>query len=55
MRDILEEERKNLKEEYQNLPVKILLFYDDVIDAERWEKIKNCPYFACFFDADSFT
>lgn len=55
LKDILEEERKFLKEEHQKIPIKILVFYGDVTDAERWEKLKACPYFACFFDAEEFT
>ena len=55
LKDILEEERKNLKKEHQKFPIRILVFCGEVTDAERWEKLKPCPYFACFLDAEKFT
>ncbi|MGM9643696.1 MAG: hypothetical protein ACI3X1_01275 [Eubacteriales bacterium] len=55
LKDILEKERKNLKKEHQKLPIKILVFYEEITDAERWENLKVCPFFACFFDAEEFT
>ena len=29
-----------------------LIFYNDITDAEKFEKIKECPYFYCIFSAD---
>ncbi|MBE7064555.1 MAG: hypothetical protein E7384_01910 [Ruminococcaceae bacterium] len=41
-----------LKPEHQSMSAKYLLFYDDITDAERFEKAKECPYFYCVFSMD---
>ena len=50
--DVLNEDIKLLKPEHQSLTAKYLLFYDDITDAERFEKAKECPYFYCVFSMD---
>ncbi len=55
LKDILEEERKNLKFEHQKIPIKILVFYSDVTDADRWKELQSSFCFACYFNLDDFT
>lgn len=52
MEEALTEEKALLKPEHQNLPAKFLLFYNDITDAEEFEKAKECPYFYCIFSVD---
>ncbi len=51
--DFMEEEKSELKEEHRGLPIKILVFYDDVTDAETFEKLRASPYFMCFNDEEA--
>lgn len=52
MKEILENEISLLKPEHRSLPAKLLIFYHDLTDAERFEQAKQCPYFHCIFSAD---
>ncbi len=52
MQDILGEEIQLLNSEHRDLPAKFILFYNDVTDAERFEKAKECPYFHCIFSIE---
>lgn len=52
MEQALAEEKVLLKPEHKDLPVKFLIFYNDITDAEKFEKAKECPYFYCIFSAD---
>ena len=49
MKETLENEIELLKPEHRNLPVKFLIFYNDITDAEKFELAKECPYFHCVF------
>ena len=48
----LAEEKCLLKPEHKDLPAKFLIFYNDITDAEKFEKTKECPYFHCVFSVD---
>ena len=50
--DTLNDDKNLLKPEHQSLPAGYLIFYDDITDAERFEKAKECPYFHCVFSMD---
>lgn len=50
--EVLETERVKLKPEHRNLNARLLFFYDDITDAEEFEKAKSCPYFYCVFSPD---
>ena len=52
MKETLENEADLLKPEHKALPAKFLISYDDVTDAEKFKKAKECPYFHCVFSAD---
>ena len=52
MKEVLEDQKNNLKPEHKDLPAKFLFFYNDITDAERFEQAKECPYFHCVFSAD---
>lgn len=52
MKQALAEEKELLKIEHKNLPAKFLISYDDITDAEKFEKAKECPYFYCVFSVD---
>jgi hypothetical protein len=52
MKETLENEVDLLKPEHRCLPAKFLIFYDDVTDAEKFERAKACPYFHCIFSGD---
>lgn len=52
MKEVLEDEINLLKPEHKELPAKFLIFYNDITDAEKFEKAKECPYFYCIFSAD---
>ncbi len=54
MKDILEEETAQLKEEHKGLPAKFLILYDDITDAGHFEKAKECPYFYCADSIEDF-
>lgn len=53
MEEALTEEKALLKPEHQNLPAKFLLFYNDITDAEEFEKAKECPYFYTVFSVEN--
>ena len=50
--EALEDEIAQLKPEHQNLPAKFLIVYDDVVDSEKFEQAKECPYFQCIYSLD---
>ncbi len=52
MKETLEKEADLLKPEHKCLPAKFLVFYNDITDAEKFEKAKECPYFYCVFSVD---
>lgn len=52
MEQALAEEKELLKPEHKDLPAKFLIFYNDVTDAEEFEKAKECPCFYCVFSVD---
>ena len=52
MKEVLEDQKNDLKPEHKDLPAKFLFFYNDITDAERFEQAKECPYFHCVFSAD---
>ena len=52
MKEVLENEKDLLKLEHKALPAKFLISYDDITDAEKFEKAKECPYFHCVFSVD---
>ena len=52
MNETLENEIDLLKPEHRCLPAKFLIFYNDITDAEKFEKAKECPYFHCVFSVD---
>ncbi len=52
MKETLENEVDLLKPEHRDLPAKFLIFYNDVTDAEKFERAKECPYFHCVFSGD---
>lgn len=52
IKELLEDENNSLKPEHKDLPAKFLIFYNDITDAEKFEKTKECPYFYCIFSAD---
>ena len=47
MQKIMDEERERLRLEHRGLPVKFLMLYDDITDAEIFETAKECPHFHC--------
>lgn len=49
IREAIEWDMELLKPEHKCLPVKFLISYDDITDAEKFEKAKECPYFHCVF------
>ena len=52
VQDTINYDKNLLKPEHQSLPAKYLMFYDDITDAELFEKAKECPYFYCLFSVD---
>ena len=52
MEEIIENERDLLKSEHKYMPVKFLIFYHDISDAENFEQAKECPYLYCVFSLD---
>jgi hypothetical protein len=52
MKETLGNEVDLLKPEHRDLPAKFLIFYNDVTDAEKFERAKACPYFHCVFSGD---
>lgn len=53
MEQALAEEKGLLKPEHQELPAKFLIFYNDITDAEEFEKAKECPYFYTVFSVEN--
>lgn len=49
MKETIENEKELLSSEHRSLPAKFLIFYNDITDAEKFEKAKECPYFHCVF------
>ena len=52
IQDVLSEEIEKLKYEHRCLPIKFLILYEDITDADIFEKAKECPYFCCLFSVD---
>ena len=52
MKETLEIEIELLRPEHKSLPAKFLIFYNDITDADKFEKAKECPYFHCVFSVD---
>ena len=52
MNEILDDDTEKLKPEHRDLPVKFLIFYNDITDAKKFEEAKECPYFHCVFSPD---
>ena len=52
IQDVLSEEIEKLKYEHRCLPIKFLILYEDITDADIFEKAKECPYFYCCFSVD---
>lgn len=52
MKEAIENEIELLRPEHRCLSVKFLIFYNDITDAEKFEKAKECPYFHCVFSAE---
>jgi len=52
MSETIEDEINLLKPEHKCLPVKFLIFCNDINDAEKLEQAKECPYFHCVFSMD---
>ena len=52
MKEIIETEQALLKPEHKGLSAKLLIFYSDITDAEKFEMAKECPYFHCVFSVD---
>ena len=52
MNEILDDDTEKLKPEHRDLPVKFLIFYNDITDAEKFEQAKECPYFHCVFSVN---
>ena len=52
MADALAEEKELLLPEHREMDAKFLIFYNDVTDADQFEKAKTCPYFYCICAPD---
>ena len=52
MNEVIAGEIEMLKPEHRELPVKFLVFYTDITDADVFEQAKECPYFHCVFSVD---